>query len=107
MLRIHFMQLWFGLSDPAMEYALRDMALFREFSQLDACDTRLPDESNILRFPHLLEANNLATQILAIVNAKLIELGLLLKAGTVVDATLIAAPRFTKNNSGGRYPEMH
>ena len=107
MLRIHFMQQWFGLSDPAMEEALHDMALFREFAQLDAGATRLPDESNILRFRHLLEANNLATQILATVNAKLIDRGLLLKAGTVVDATLIAAPSSTKNNSGERDPEMH
>ena len=107
MLRIHFMQQWFGLSDPAMEEALHDMALFREFAQLDAGATRLPDESTILRFRHLLEANNLASQILATVNAKLIERGLLLKAGTVVDVTLIAAPSSTKNNSGERDPEMH
>jgi IS5 family transposase len=101
------MQQWFGLSDPAMEEALHDMALFREFAQLDAGATRLPDESTILRFRHLLEANNLATQILVTVNAKLIGRGLLLKAGTVVDATLIAAPSSTKNNSGERDPEMH
>jgi IS5 family transposase len=107
MLRIHFMQQWFGLSDPAMKEALHDMALFREFAQLDAGATRLPDESTILRFRHLLEANNLASQILATVNAKLIERGLPLKAGTVVDATLIAAPSSTKNNSGERDPEMH
>ena len=92
MLRIHFMPQWFGLSDPAMEEALHYMALFREFAQLDAGATRLPDESTILRFRHLLEANNMATHILATVNAKLIDRGLLLKAGTVVDATLIGSP---------------
>jgi IS5 family transposase len=107
MLRVHLMQQWFGLSDPAMEEALHDMALFRDFVQLDAGATLLPDESTILRFRHLLEANNLATQILATVNAKLIERGLLLKAGTVVDATLIAAPSSTKNSSGESDPEMH
>jgi IS5 family transposase len=107
MLRIHFMQQWFGLSDPAMEEALHDMALFREFAQLDAGATRLPDKSTILRSRHLLEANNLASQILATVNAKLIDRGLLLKAGMVVDATLIAAPSSTDNNSGERDPEMH
>ena len=74
MLRIHFMQQWFGLSDPAMEEALHDMALFREFAQLDAGATRLPDESTILRFRHLLEAHNLAAQMLASVNAQLITL---------------------------------
>ena len=107
MLRIHFMPQWFGLSDPAMEEALHDMVLFREFAQLDAGATRLPDESAILRFRHLLEANNLASQILATVNAKLIERGLLLKAGTVVDVTLIAAPSSTKNSSGERDPQTH
>jgi IS5 family transposase len=107
MLRIHFMQHWFGLSDPAMEEALHDMVLFREFAQLVPGTTRLPDESTILGFRHLLEANNLASQILATVNAKLSEWGLLLKSGTVVDAILIAAPSSTKNNSGERDPEMH
>ena len=107
MLRIHFKQHWFGLSDPAMEEALHDMVLFREFAQLVPGTTRLPDESTILRFRHLLEANNLASQILATVNAKLIEWGLTLKSGTVVDAILIAAPSSTKNNSGERDPEMH
>ena len=71
MLRIHFMQQWFGLSDPAMEEALHDMALCREFAQLDAGATRLPDESTILRFRHLLEAHNLAAQMLASVNGQL------------------------------------
>jgi IS5 family transposase len=107
MLRIHFMQQWFGPSDPAIEEALHDMALFREFAQIDAGATRLPDESTILRFRHLLEANNLASQILATVSAKLIDRGLLLKAGTVVDATLIAAPSSTKNSSGELDPEIH
>jgi len=70
-LRTHFMWQWLGLSDPAMEEALHDIAVFRELAQLDAGATRLPDESTILRFRHLIEANNLASQILATVNAKL------------------------------------
>jgi IS5 family transposase len=102
MLRIHFMQQWFGLSDPTMEEALHDMALFREFAQLNAGATRLPDEGTILRF----RQPKLAIQMLATVNAKLIERGLLLKAGTVFDATLIAAPSSTQNNSGERDPDM-
>jgi len=106
-LRIHFIQQWFGLSDPALEEALHDMTLFREFALLDAGAARLPDESTILRFRHLIEGNNLATQILATVNAKLIERGLLLKAGTVVDAPLILAPSSTKNSSCEHDPEMH
>ncbi|WP_234265107.1 IS5 family transposase [Hydrogenophaga sp. NFH-34] len=107
MLRIHFLQQWFNLSDPAMEEALYDMALFREFVGLDAGEDNLPDESTILRFRHLLEAHNLSLQILATVNATLAAKGLLLKSGTVVDATLIAAPSSTKNSGGERDPEMH
>ena len=107
MLRIHFLQQWFNLSDPAMEEALYDMALFREFVGLDAGEDNLPDESTILRFRHLLEAHDLSLQILATVNATLTAKGLLLKSGTVVDATLIAAPSSTKNSSGERDPEMH
>jgi len=106
MLRIHFMQQWFTLSDPAMEEALHDIALFREFAGL-GWDGRLPDESTILRFRHLLERHKLAEQILAAVNDLLQGKGLMLKAGTVVDATLIAAPSSTKNQSGERDPEMH
>ncbi|MHB8823880.1 MAG: IS5 family transposase [Thiobacillus sp.] len=107
MLRIHFMQQWFGLSDPAMEEALHDVPLYREFAGLDAGVTRMPDESTILRFRHLLEANNLSIQLLAAINATLAIKGLLLKSGTVVDATLIAAPPSTKNRTGERDPEMH
>ncbi|MBW7903309.1 MAG: IS5 family transposase [Rhodocyclaceae bacterium] len=107
MLRIHFIQQWFNLSDPAMEEALYDMALFREFVGLDAGEDKLPDESTILRFRHLLEAHNLSLQILATVNAILAAKGLLLKSGTVVDATLNAAPSSTRNSRGERDPEMH
>ena len=107
MLRIHFMQQWFGLSDPAMEEALHDVPLYCEFAQLDAGATRLLDESTILRFRHLLEAHNLSAQMLTAINATLSAQGLLLKVGTVVDATLIAAPSSTKNKSGQRDPEMH
>ncbi len=107
MLRIHLLQQFFGHSDPAMEEALHDIPLYREFARLDAGITRLPDESTILRFRHLLEEHQLAQQILATVNAGLIERGLMLKTGTVVDATLIAAPSSTKNDKGQRDPEMH
>ena len=107
MLRIHFLQNWFNLSDPAMEEALYDTPMFREFAGLDMGADLLPDESTILRFRHLLEAHNLSLQILATVNAMLTAKGLLLKQGTVVDATLIAAPSSTKNSTGTRDPEMH
>jgi IS5 family transposase len=107
MLRIHSLQQWFNLSDPAMEEALYDTPMFREFAGLDVGEDHLPDESTILRFRHLLEAHNLGMQILTTVNATLAAKGLLLKSGTVVDATLIAAPSSTKNSSGERDPEMH
>ncbi len=79
MLRIHFMQQWFTLSDPAMEEALHDVPLFREFAGLDNWTTRLPDESTILRFRHLLEKHKMAPQILGVVNELLRPKGLLLK----------------------------
>lgn len=107
MLRIHFMQQWFGLSDPAMEEALFDVPLYREFAGIESGLVRLPDESTILRFRHLLEAHQLAGAMLAVVNNTLRERGLLLKTGSVVDATLIAAPSSTKNSTGTRDPEMH
>jgi IS5 family transposase len=106
MLRIHFMQQWFTLSDPVMEEALHDVPLFREFAGL-GWDSRLPDESTILRSRHLLEHHKLAEQILVVVNDLLSSQGLLLKAVMVVDATLIAAPSSTKNRDGQRDPEMH
>ena len=107
MLRVHFMQQWFTLSDPAMEEALHDTPLLREFAGLDNWTSRLPDETTILRFRHLLEKHKLAPQILLVVNDLLRAEGLMLRAGTVVDATLIAAPSSTKNASGERDPEMH
>jgi IS5 family transposase len=107
MLRIHFIQQWFNLSDPAMEEALYDTPMFREFVGLDAGEDNLPDESTILRFRHLLEEHQLSIQILATVNSTLAAKGLLLKSGTAIDATLIAAPSSTKNSSGERDPEMH
>jgi len=112
MLRTHFMQQWFTLSDPAMEEAFFDTPLLREFAQLEEF-ARLPDESTILRFGktpsprHRLEKHKLAEQILATVNELLTQRGLLLKAGTAVDATLIAAPTSTKNKDKARDPEMH
>lgn len=107
MLRIHYMQQWFGLSDPAMEEALHDVPLYLEFAQLSSGATRIPDESTILRFRHLLEKHDLAVDMLRVVNDILEAKGLMLRTGTAVDATLISAPSSTKNNSGERDPEMH
>jgi IS5 family transposase len=106
MLRVYFMQQWFTLSDPAMEEAFFDTPLYREFAQLEEL-SRLPDESTILRFRHRLEKHKLTEQILATVNEVLTQRGLLLKTGTVVDATLIAAPTSIKNKDKARDPDMH
>jgi IS5 family transposase len=106
MLRTHFMQQWFTLSDPAMEEAFVDTPLYRQFAQIEEF-TRLPDESTILRFRHRLEKHKLSEQMLEAVNDILQAKGLLLKHGTVVDATLIAAPSSTKNKDHARDPEMH
>ena len=107
MLRIHFLQQWFGLSDPAMEEALHDISLYCQFARLDPGGMRLPDESTILRFRHLLEEHDLSIQLIATINAALAAKGLMLKTGTVVDASLVAAPSSTKNSRGERDPEMH
>jgi transposase, IS5 family len=106
MLRIHFLQQWFGLSDVAMEETLYDVPLHREFARLGAM-SRLPDRISILRFRRLLGQHRLAEQLLATVNAQLSAKGYMLKEGTAVDATLIAAPSSTKNKGGERDPEMH
>ena len=105
MLRVHLMQNWFALSDPAMEEALYEIASLRTFAGLGL--EAIPDETTILNFRHLLEASDLAEDIFKQVNAHLARKGLLLKRGSIVDATIIAAPSSTKNESGERDPEMH
>jgi IS5 family transposase len=106
MLRIHYMQQWFGLSDPAMEEALHDVPMYLDFAGLSRGTARIPDETTILRFRHLLEKHDLAMDMLRVVNDMLQNKGLMLKTGTVVDATLISAPSSTKNSTGARDPEM-
>jgi len=107
MLRIHFMQHWFNLSDPAMEDALYDSESMRRFAGIELAEDAVPDESTILRFRHLLEQHKLSEGIFAQIRKLLEEKRLLLKSGTIVDATIIAAPPSTKNASGARDPEMH
>lgn len=106
MLRIHCLQQWFGLSDLGAEEALFETSFFRDFAGISGTQ-RIPDRVSILRFRHLLEEHDLSPKILQVINAKLAAHGLLLKSGTVVDATLIAAPSSTKNKTGERDPEMH
>ena len=106
MLRIHCLQQWFGLSDLGAEEALLETGFYRDFVGISGTQ-RIPDRVSILRFRHLLEEHELSTKILQVINAKLSAQGLLLKVGTVVDATLIAAPSSTKNSTGKRDPDMH
>jgi transposase, IS5 family len=106
MLRVHFLQNWFGLSDLAMEEALYEIASMRQFARLTLTQP-IPDETTILNFRRLLEDNELAPEILGRVNAYLSRKKLLLKRGSIVDATIIAAPSSTKNADGERDPEMH
>ena len=106
MLRIHCLQQWFGLSDLGAEEALFETGFYRDFVGVSGAQ-RIPDRVSILRFRHLLEEHDLSPKMLDVINAKLVAHGLLLKTGTVVDATLIAAPSSTKNKTGERDPEMH
>ncbi|MGV7189976.1 IS5 family transposase [Xanthomonas axonopodis] len=106
MLRIHLLQQWYGMSDPAMEEALHEIPTLRRFAQLGGLDD-IPDETTILNFRRLLETHGLAGRMLEAVNAHLARKGQSLRSGTIVDATLIAAPSSTKNADHARDPEMH
>ena len=106
MLRIYFMQQWYGLSDPAMEDALYDIESMRQFADIDIETDVIPDETTILNFRHLLEKHNLTKQIFEKTKRYLSEKGLLLREGTIVDATIINAPSSTKNQDRTRDKEM-
>ena len=107
MLRVYFMQQWFNLSDPQAEDALYDIEPMRRFAGVELAEDAVPDETTILRFRHLLEEHHLTEAIFAEVRTLLEDRGLLLKSGTIVDATIISAPSSTKNAAGERDPEMH
>ena len=106
MLRIYFCQQWFNLSDPAMEDALYDSESIRRFVGIELGDDAIPDETTILHFRHLLEKHELTETLFETVNALLTRKGLLVKRGTIVDATILHAPSSTKNETETRDPEM-
>lgn len=106
MLRVYFLQQWFDLSDPQAEDMLYDSESMRRFARVELGEDTVPDESTILRFRHLLEQHQLTAQMFATVRGLLEEKRLLLKAGTIVDATIIAAPSSTKNATQTRDPAM-
>src|SRR5271167_3236590 len=107
MLRIYFLQQWFNLSDPAVEEALYDSAVLRQFVGIDLGNEPVPDETTVCKFRHLLEEHRLGGEILETVNLYLQQLGVRISTGTIVDATIIHAPSSTKNQPQERDPEMH
>ena len=107
MLRLHFLQHWFNLSDPAVEEALYDSRAMRQFVGVDLGREPVPDETTICKFRHLLEAHHLGEQLFTLIRTYLAEQGLQISRGTIVDATIISAPSSTKNQTKERDPEMH
>lgn len=106
MIRIHCLQLFYNLSDPAMEDALYEIESMRNFAGLKITGA-IPDETTILNFRHLLEKHNLGEKVFKVINKHLEKQGVMLKEGTIVDASIIEAPTSTKNKEGQRDPEMH
>lgn len=107
MLRIYFLQNWFNLSDPAVEEALYDSLSMREFVGIDLGREGAPDETTACKFRHLLESHELGKRLFEEVGRHLQSKGLKVSTGTIVDATIIAAPSSTKNRDKARDPEMH
>jgi IS5 family transposase len=107
MLRMYFIANWFNLSDVACEDALYDIPAFRDFCQFDLGRERIPDATTLLNFRHLLERSELGAALFAKVGELLLANGMKLSGGTIVDATIIAAPSSTKNADNARDPEMH
>jgi IS5 family transposase len=107
MLRVYFLQQWYGLADEALEDALYDSQALQGFARIDLAAEGVPDATTLLKFRRLLETHDLCQGLFAAINADLTARGLLLREGTLVDATLIAAPPSTKNKEKKRDPEMH
>jgi transposase, IS5 family len=107
MLRVYFLQQWYALADEALEDALYDSQALQRFARIDLSAEGVPDATTLLNFRHLLERHDLCQGLFTAINADLAARGLLLREGTLVDATLIAAPSSTKNVQRERDPEMH
>lgn len=107
MLRVYFLQQWYGLADEALEDAIYDSQALQQFARIDLSAEGVPDATTLLNFRHLLETHDLCKGLFSAINADLTARGLLLREGTLVDATLIAAPPSTKNKERKRDPEMH
>ena len=107
MLRMYLMQIWFNLSDEGIEDSIYDSYAMRSFMHIDFNEQQVPDATTLLKFRHMLEKNKIGEKIFADVNKRLDKSGLIMHGGTIVDASLIAAPKSTKNKTGERDPEMH
>ena len=107
MLRMYCLQQWYGLADEALEDALYDSQAMRDFVGIDLSHESVPDATTLLKFRRLLLANDMTKALFDEINAHLAEQGLLMRAGTIVDATIIAAPSSMKNEGSARDPEMH
>ena len=107
MLRMYCISIWFNLGDEACEDALYDVPAFRDFCRIDLGRERVPDATTLLKFRHLLEEHKIGAMLFARIGELLLANGMKLSGGTIVDATLIAAPPSTKNAEGKRDPEMH
>lgn len=107
MLRVYFLQQWYGLADEATEEAIYDSQAMRAFARIDLAGDGVPDATTLLKFRRLLETHDLCKGLFQAINADLAARGLLLREGTLVDATLLAAPPSTKNKERKRDPEMH
>ena len=104
MLRMYLLQQWYGLADEALEDAIYDSQALRDFVGIDLSHESVPDATTLLKFRRLLVTNDLTKALFDEINAHLAQQGLLMRAGTIVDATIIAAPSSTKNASGERDP---
>lgn len=107
MLRMYLMQSWFNLSDEGIEDAIYDSYAMRKFIGLDFLNEQVPDATTLLKFRHLIEKHKIGEQIFQDVTNRLEQSGLMMHGGTIVDASIIAAPSSTKNAEGKRDPEMH
>ena len=107
MLRVYFIQQWYGLSDEGVEDAITDSQALRRFVGIDLSREDAPDATTLLQFRRLLETHRLTEKLFSCINGQLAAQGLLLKEGTIADATILSAPSSTKNREKARDPEMH
>lgn len=107
MLRMYLLQIWFNLSDEGTEDAIYDSYALRKFSHIDFFSEQVPDATTLLKFRHMIERHGIGKKIFDDITVRLDAAGLIMHGGTIVDATIIAAPPSTKNKSGERDPEMH